>query len=137
MKTRSIVTGIGIILAITLTVHAADNTESETDAGYLNLERVIDSDEFDSKSYGPIRWLEDGSGYTTLEDSQTAEDDDDSEDKKPKDIVRYDPQSGEREIMVSSEQLKPTDEPNSLEIDDYSWSPDRKKLLIFTNTKRV
>ena len=137
VKTKSIITGICIVLLLSATSYAAGESPPESDTGYLNLERIIDSDEFDSKSYGPIRWLEDGSGYTTLEDSQTAEDDDDSEDKKPKDIVRYDPQSGEREIMVSSEQLKPTDEPNSLKIDDYSWSPDRKKLLIFTNTKRV
>ena len=137
MKTESIITGIFIVLLLSAASYTASQSPSESDAGYLDLERIISSDEFDSKSYGPIRWLEDGSGYTTLEDSRTPKESDDSEDEKPKDIVRYDPESGEREIMVPSERLRPTDEPNSLEIDDYSWSPDGKKLLIFTNTKRV
>ncbi|MBL7185595.1 MAG: S9 family peptidase [Phycisphaerae bacterium] len=137
VKTKAIITGICTVLLLSATSYTAGESPSQSDAGYLDLERVISSGEFDSKSYGSVRWLEDGSGYTTLEDSQAGEEGNDSEDEKPKDIVRYDPQSGEREIMVSSEQLKPTDEPNSLEIDDYSWSPDRKKLLIFTNTKRL
>ena len=126
-----------MVLIMTATVFAAGATQSEIDPGLLTLERIIDSDEFDSKSYGPIRWLEDGSGYTTLEDSQAAEEDEDSEDDKSKDIVRYDPESGEREVMVSSELLRPSADANALEIDDYSWSSDGKKLLVFTNTKRV
>ncbi len=128
MKTKPIIAAISIGLLLSATSYTAGESPPQSDAGYLNLERIIDSDEFDSKSYGPIRWLEDGSGYTTLEESQALQDSDDSDDDKPRDIVRYDPESGEREIMVSSEQLKPTDEPNSLEIDDYSWSSDGKKL---------
>ncbi|MEA3225549.1 MAG: DPP IV N-terminal domain-containing protein, partial [Planctomycetota bacterium] len=137
MTTKSIITGIFIVLLLSATSYAAGESPSESDAGYLNLERIIDSDEFNSKSYGPIRWLEDGSGYTTLEDAQAAEEDENSKNGKSRDIVRYDPASGEREIMVSSELLRPSADANSLKIDDYSWSQDGKKLLIFTNTKRV
>ncbi len=106
MKIKSIVIGIFAVLLVSAASHAAGESPSETDPGYLSIERIIDSDEFDSKSFGPIRWLEDGSGYTTLEDSQAGEEDepasadDDPNDEKPKDIVRYEPESGEREIMV-------------------------------------
>jgi dipeptidyl-peptidase-4 len=143
MKIESIVIGIFAVLFVSAANHVAGESPSEADPAYLSIERVIDSDEFDSKSFGPIRWLEDGSGYTTLEDSQPAEEDepasadDDPNDEKPKDIVRYEPESGEREIMVPSTRLIPEDESKPLEIDDYSWSTDGKKLLIFTNTKRV
>jgi len=137
VKTRSIITGVSIVLIMTATISAAGATQSKIDPGLLTLERIINSDEFDSQSYGPIRWLEDGPGYTTLEDSQAVEEDGDSEDSKSKDIVRYDPESGEREVIVSSELLKPSADANSLKIDDYSWSSDGKKLLVFTNTKRV
>ncbi|UCE50012.1 MAG: S9 family peptidase, partial [Phycisphaerales bacterium] len=137
LKISSIIVRICIVLITTTTIFAVEKAESRADSGYLTLERIIDSDEFDSKSYGPIRWLEDGSGYTTLEVPQAGEEDEDSKDSKAKDIVRYDPESGEREILVSSELLRPSADANSLKIDDYSWSQDGKKLLVFTNTKRV
>jgi dipeptidyl-peptidase-4 len=98
-------------------------------AGYLNLERIFDSNEFKPQKFGPARWLENGSGYTTLEDSDTQE--------GGKDIVRYNPETGSREIIVSSSRLVPPDESEPLEIDGYSWSEDGKKLLVFTNTERV
>ena len=137
MKIKSIITGIFAILFLSVASHAACKSPSETDPGYLSIERIIDSDEFDSKSFGPIRWLEDGSGYTTLEDSQVHEDVNDPNAEKSRDIVRYEPESGEREIMVPATRLVPKDESEPLKIDDYSWSADGKKLLIFTNTKRV
>ncbi len=102
---------------------------SDAAADYLNLERIFSSDEFEPERFGPARWLKDGSGYTTLEDSEAETGD--------KDIVRYDPKTGSREIMVPSTRLIPKGESKPLKIDDYCWSPDGKKLLIFTNTKRV
>ncbi len=137
MKTKPIIAGLCIVLITAATIFAVDKTESEVDAGYLTLDRIIDSNEFNPESYGPIRWLEDGTGYTTLEEPSDDEEDEDSDEKKGKDIVRYDPESGKREILVSTELLKPNADANSLKIADYSWSEDGKKLLIFTNTKRV
>ena len=116
MKIKSIVVGVFAVLFASAASHVAGESPSETDPGCLSLERIIDSEEFDSKSFGPIRWLEDGSGYTTLEDSQAPEEDepasvdDDTKDEMPRDIVRYEPESGEREIMVPSTRLIPKDE---------------------------
>ena len=136
LRISSIIARSCTVLITVTALFAADKAESKTDRGYLTLDRIIGSDEFDSKSYGPVRWLEDGSGYTTLEQIRAAEQED-SDDNKSKDIVRYDPETGELEIMVSSELLRPSADANSLKIDDYSWSKDGKKLLVFTNTKRV
>jgi len=124
---------------------------SEAQAGYLNLERIFTSKEFEVKKFGPVRWLEDGSGYTTLEDSEAPAESNEpascseSQDEKPKDIVRYNPETGSREILVPSARLIPEGESTvrcpqaekPLKIEDYSWSEDGKKVLIFTNTKRV
>ena len=149
MKTESIVIGITIMLLTTARGHMADepdekSSESQSyDVGYLNLERIFSTHEFDAKKFGPIRWLEDGSGFTTLEDSEaTAESKspesyNESEDERPKDIVRYELQTCERETIVPSTRLIPDGKSEPLQIDDYSWSSDGKKLLIFTNTKRV
>ena len=118
---------LSILLFITAAVQADD--EKKTDQSLLTLERIFTDEEFEGEKFGPARWLEDGSGYTTLEDSDTQE--------EGKDIVRYDPETGKGEIMVASERLIPKGESEPLEIDNYSWSPNGKKLLVFTNTKRV
>ncbi len=124
------------------------------DPAVLTLERIFTDEEFETEDFGPARWLEDGSGYTTLEDSEDQPDDESDEtddegnregdedgetdkDRKAKDIVRYDPQTGSRRIMVASKRLIPEGKSKPLEIEDYSWSNDGKKLLVFTNSKRV
>jgi len=136
VKTKLKKIGICFVLLVTAascTTHKgfekSGRLPSDAAADYLNLERIFSSDEFDPERFGPARWLEDGSGYTTLEDSEA--------ETGGKDIVWYDPKTGSREIMVPSTRLIPNSESKPLKIDDYSWSPDGKKLLIFTNTKRV
>ena len=109
----------------------------------LTLDRLFLDREFAPKRFGPARWLADGSGYTTLQPSPAFPGDD------ARDIVRFDPATGRREVLVSAAQLvppagapgeKPGEKPAGkapLEIDDYEWSADGKKLLVFTNTRRV
>lgn len=99
------------------------------DASKLSLERLFSSSDFASEQFGPARWLEDGSGYTTVEASVGL--------KNGQDIVRYDPATGGREIMVSAADLIPDGSSAPLEIHNYSWSPDGTKALIFTNSARV
>lgn len=101
----------------------------QEDEGTLTLERIFNSREFSSERFGPARWLEDGSGYTTLEPSETA--------GGGMDIVRYNPETGEGQVMVSASLLIPQGSDEPLRIADYSWSADGGKLLIFTNTRRV
>jgi len=95
----------------------------------LTLERIYKDNDFQLNSFGPAVWLEDGSGYTTLEESSTF--------SSTKDIIKYDPATGLREILVNANQLIPIDEQKPLIISDYKWSNDGNKLLIFTNTERV
>jgi len=78
--------------------------ETDDNPGYLSLERIFTSEEFKVEDFGPARWLEDGFGYTTLEDSQTPEEKkppsccEGPEDERPKDVVRYEPETGMRKI---------------------------------------
>ncbi len=62
------------------------------DRSLLTVERIFGKEEFKTQAWGPARWLKDGSGYTTLEKSATL--------KEAKDIVRYEPESGRREVLV-------------------------------------
>lgn len=95
----------------------------------LTLERIFKEDDFKLNSFGPAVWLEDGSGYTTLEASNKF--------PKTKEIIKYDPKSGKRSTLVNAERLIPKDDKNPLLITNYQWSVDGKKLLIFTNSERV
>ena len=93
------------------------------------LHRVFVAKEFDAKSFGSARWLEEGESYTTVEGSAKIQ--------GAKDIVKYDTATGARELMVPASVLIPPGAKVPLVIDDYSWSKDMKRLLIFTNTRRV
>ncbi|HEV8597946.1 MAG TPA: DPP IV N-terminal domain-containing protein, partial [Gemmatimonadales bacterium] len=94
------------------------------------LRRVFASAEFAPRQrFGPARWIEQGAAYTTLERS--------AEVPASRDIVRYDAATGARTILISASRLVPSGAAKPLDIEDYSWSADGGRLLIFTNTERV
>ena len=93
------------------------------------LNAIFNKHEYDSKRFGPARWLDQGAKYTTVEPSTTVSD--------GQDIVEYETATGKRTVLVSAEKLRPASGAAAMKIDDYSWSADNKQLLIFTNTKKV
>src|SRR3979490_1677107 len=92
------------------------------------LKRIFESETFSPKHFGPARWIEGGAGFTTVERAQGGED--------AKEIIRYETVSGKRSVLISASQLTPKGG-KPLSIEDYRWSSDSKKLLIFTNAKKV
>ncbi|HXI94441.1 MAG TPA: S9 family peptidase [Blastocatellia bacterium] len=119
-------------LFITLLVLAALVSQAlaqQNDPSILTLDRLFGSTEFAGQSLGPVRWLDDGAGYTRLEPSGTL--------KGGRDIARYDAETGRREVLVAAERFVPTGSSIPLAIEDYDWSPGGKLLLIFTNSQRV
>jgi dipeptidyl-peptidase-4 len=121
--------------------HQPANTP-ETDQ-MLTLEAIFKDYDFDPREPGQIRWLEDGSGYTALEtveayrDVEPERDEEGEVIKWAEDIIFYDPATMERKVLVSAAQLTPKGEESALTIDDYIWSDDRGKLLIYTNSVKV
>ncbi|MCX6582133.1 MAG: S9 family peptidase [Candidatus Aminicenantes bacterium] len=106
--------------------------EVSSDPAILTLDRIFSANEFRARKFGPARWLQHRPGYTTyttLEPSETT--------TGGKDIVLYDPQTGKRKIIVPAGGLVPPGKTSPLEIEDYQWSPDGKRLLIFTESKQV
>jgi len=113
-----------ILYALILSSSAFAQDESK-----LTIDRIFKGNEFYPGRFGPARWLKDGSAYTTLEPSAKA--------RGARDIVRYDAASGSREILVEASQLIPATDSTSLSIEDYTWSPDQRLLMVYTNSKRV
>ena len=101
----------------------------QIDPTTLTLDRIFHENEFKANTFGPARWLDDDSGYTTLE---AAPDND-----KVKEIVRYALPSGEREVLVTAVHLTPSTSDKPLLIKSYHWSPDKTQLLLFTNSQKV
>jgi dipeptidyl-peptidase-4 len=95
----------------------------------LTIDRIFHDDEFKANSFGPARWLDDNSGYTTLEAAPTHD--------KVKEIVRYDLPSGERTVLVTAADLTSANSDKPLLIKGYDWSPDKRRLLLFTNSQKV
>lgn len=108
---------------------AAQRGPSPADSTQLTVDRIYASAEFRGGSVGTLAWLSDGSAYTKVESS--------TETKDGSDIVRYDAQNGARTILVPAARLIPAGESEPLEIEDYSWSADGNRLLIFTNSQQV
>ena len=147
-RTRAIVLPVTFTLAALLSAcgeseQPALETPAEVPGGALTLEDIFAEKAYEPEEPGAIKWLADGSGYTALEtnaafeDAEPEEDADGEEIKLPEDIVAYDPETLERSVLITMEQLTPADSERALVIDDYEWSDDRSKLLIYTNSKKV
>ncbi len=96
-------------------------------ASRLTVSRIVSS-EFHGESAGPRHWLKDDSGYLGLEWSEGG---------KGQEIVRHDPASGKREVLISAGDLVPKGAKGPLHIDDFAVSGNGRKLLLFTNTRKV
>jgi dipeptidyl-peptidase-4 len=106
----------------------ASGQPAERDASLdARLVRIFQDQAYAVPRFGPARWLADGSGYTTLEPAP----------RGGSDIVRYDARTGERSVLVAAARLTPAGAGAPLTIEDYAWSADGRRLLVFTNTARV
>ena len=111
-----------IISAVTLAAQAPSTLGAE-------LRRIFQDNEYVADVFGPAAWFDGGAAYTTVEPSPTV--------SGARDIVQYHTASGRRSVLVASDALKPPGAAAPLSIDGYSWSADRRRLLLFTNSRRV
>ncbi|XQW85502.1 DPP IV N-terminal domain-containing protein [Thalassotalea piscium] len=133
-------TGIALSLAACQSTLKNNTTPTKDNAmnPQLTVEKIYQDNAFSSDYIGRIRWLADGSGYTAVENSASKKTDDAGKEKSiGKDIVIYNPETLARKVLISAEQLIPKGEEKPLTINDYIWSNDKQKLLIYTNSKRV
>ncbi len=99
---------------------------AKQDPAKLDAQRIT-SREFSAARFGPARWL-DGSHYATLEGKAGSE---------ALELVRYEAVTGAREVMVSAAMLSAGVLGGTIPIEDYTFSPDGKQLLVFAHTERV
>src|SRR6516225_929634 len=99
---------------------------NQTDPSRLTLDTIFT---YAPRALGEIQWQADGSGYFMLEPSATS--------NGALDLVRYDVTTGGKTTLVSAEKLKPAGATSPIVIEQFDFSADGQKLLIFTNSERV
>ena len=107
----------------------ADSRQERVDPSLLTLDRIFVGGEFSPERVPMVKWLEDGSGYTTLGPYRDL--------KEGREIMKVRMETGKEEVLAPAELFIPEGRSEALGIDDYSFSQDGKKILIFTNTQRV
>ncbi len=97
----------------------------------ITLDRLFTTPDFQEDGLGPVHWFPGGAhaAYTmTMPAGERG--------GAGTDIVRFDAATGARDVLVPAGKLAP---PGAapLEIEDYEWSPDGTRVLVFTNSRRV
>ena len=92
------------------------------------LRRIFQTNEYAPQTFGPAVWFDDDRSYGVVERTGAS---------GPRQLVSYDAASGTRDVMADAPLLTPRGATAPLSIAGYEWTPDRRRALIFTNTKRV
>jgi dipeptidyl-peptidase-4 len=88
------------------------------------LRAIFEREEFKAQSVGVIAWLDGGERYSAVRPS-------------PRDLVAYDTATGREQILARASAFVLPGAKDPMDIDEYAWSLDKSKLLLFTNTRKV
>jgi dipeptidyl-peptidase-4 len=125
VHTRAILAS-GLVVTAALT-HAQPPDRAQSLRGQIDA--IFKERAYEEPPFGPAGWLPDGSAYTIAErppgTAQRCE------------IARYDAASGARTVLVSAAQLTPRGAAAPIDVEEYAWSRDGARVLIFTNARRV
>jgi dipeptidyl-peptidase-4 len=120
---------VPIVVLLAIVCQGVPSAEAQSPTVVDVLRREFVSQDFAVKSFGPVLWLDGGQSYATLEPSDKAD--------GAHEIVRYETATGQRNVLVSASQVMPPGGDKPLAIEDYAFSADLNRVLIFTNARRV
>ncbi|MBS1241550.1 MAG: family peptidase, partial [Gemmatimonadetes bacterium] len=101
--------------------------QAAPDPALVTVERIYNTADFRGEYLSPVRWLDD-STYTAVEPGPGGQ---------GTQLVRVDAATGHKQVLVDVSSLTPAGDTLPIEIEDYDWSADHSRLLIFTNSARV
>jgi dipeptidyl-peptidase-4 len=136
-RVRLAIVGAALLLAATPSRPLAAQAPRgyvPADSTRLDVQAIYASPWFNSDFFGPARWLGQGEAYTTVERTKLTPA---SREGSGQEIVRYETVGGARSVLVAAQRFVPAGDTVPLAVEDYRWSPDQKKLLIFTNSRPV
>src|SRR5689334_9711687 len=93
-----------------------------------NVQRIFGGEALNGTTFGPARWIRGGASFTTVEPSPG--------DPKAREIIEYETATGKRSALITAAQLTPPGAKKALEVEDYWWDREMRRVLIFTNTRK-
>lgn len=110
-----------------------ESPKALNDPSLFTLQDVIDKKALPTKKEAQIAWRGDtAASCLLLEESESLE--------GGKDVFDWNPETDEKRLLIPAEKFVPKGASEPLKLSGQSnlaWSEDQKKLLIYTNTKKV
>ena len=103
-------------------------TSDTTSEAPLTLETIYASPTFGSASFRGGRWAEEGPVLTYIEPQ---------EDGEATDLIRYNLETDRRTRLIDGATLRAPDVDRTIQIEDYHYSRDGEKVLLYTDSERV
>jgi putative heme-binding domain-containing protein len=114
-----------VVLLLTCgTAHAGDAPAESV----LTVGQLFGAREFDTEPLPALRWSKRSSTYFTLEKATTG---------TGRELVRHDPATGKKEVVVPAAALVPDGAREPLAVEGYEFSADESRVLIYTSSRRV
>ncbi|KPZ72731.1 Prolyl tripeptidyl peptidase precursor [Pseudoalteromonas sp. P1-26] len=139
----AVVAGLGLQACSSTEQASTPSATVNATANPLSLEQIYKEKDFKSERSTYFTWLDDGTGYTVLEERESDKNNQDDKAKddehgvKGNDIVFYNADGTGRKVLVSYEKLIPKGDKEPLTVESYQWSKDGKWLMVFTNGEQV
>lgn len=121
---RKIPSSLFLLIALSISLVA----QQQPDPSLVTLDRIFVSSDFDVQGPGPVKWLRSGNAYSRLEPAANG---------KGSDLISVDPATGNKQILIAAAKFIPAGATEPLAVQNYEWSTDNTKLLIYTNSKKV
>jgi dipeptidyl-peptidase-4 len=93
----------------------------------LSVERIFASRDFRVQGLPALQWMRDGQRYSYVQTGTNG----------VTDLVAEDARTGTKTRLVDGSRLVAPGQQKPIEIEDYTWTPDERKLLIYTNSQPV
>ncbi|KPM82901.1 S9 family peptidase [Pseudoalteromonas lipolytica] len=139
----AVVAGLGLQACSSTEQASTPSATVNATANPLSLEQIYKEKDFKAERSTYFTWLDDGTGYTVLEERESDKNNQDDKSKddehgvKGNDIVFYNADGTGRKVLVSYEKLIPKGDKEPLTVESYQWSKDGKWLMVFTNGEQV
>ena len=117
LKRRPAVAGLAFALALLAPAAAAQGQQDQ-----LTLQRIFAAGDFRQQGLPSVHWMQDGRRYSYV---------------KGADLVAEDAATGQVTPIVQGARLTLPGRAEPVEIEDYTWSDDEKKILIYSESQPV
>jgi putative heme-binding domain-containing protein len=101
---------------------------ARADDSLLTVGRLFGVKEFEAEAPPALRWSRRAPAYFTLDKAATG---------GGRELVRTDPATGKKEVVVPAAALVPGGAKEPLKVESFEFSADESRVLIFTNSQRV